>query len=94
MLDRACWTLAMALVLQDKHDDRPYFVTPTNPDNLGAITLTIDVSSERTGSPALHQGVYQLEAQRLLPLMGEPVIRSEMVPYSHDKYTKIYCVPL
>jgi hypothetical protein len=69
MLDRVCWTLTLAAVLQDIYDDRIYFA---DPDKLDAIT--IDVFSKRTGSPAY--------------------IRSLIVPYGHNNYTKIYCVPL
>jgi hypothetical protein len=47
MLDRACWTLTVAAVLQDKYDDRIYFADPDKLD-----TITIDVFSKRTGSPA------------------------------------------
>jgi hypothetical protein len=47
MLDRACWTLTVAAVLQDKDDDRIYFADPDKLD-----TITIDLSSKRTGSPA------------------------------------------
>ena len=47
MFDRACWTLTVAAVLQDKYDDRIYFADPDKLD-----TITIDVSSKRTGSPA------------------------------------------
>jgi hypothetical protein len=47
MLDRACWTLTAAAVLQDEYDDRIYFADPAKLD-----TITIDVSSESTGSPA------------------------------------------
>jgi hypothetical protein len=42
--DRACWTFTAATALQDKCDDRMYFA---DPDKLG--TITIDVSSKRTG---------------------------------------------
>jgi hypothetical protein len=48
MVDRACWTLTVTAVLQDtKYDDRIYFADPDKLD-----TITIDVSSKRTGSPA------------------------------------------
>jgi hypothetical protein len=47
MLDRACWTLTVAAVLQDKYDDRIYFADPDKLD-----TITIDLSSKRSGSPA------------------------------------------
>jgi hypothetical protein len=46
MLDRACWTLTAAAVLQDKHDDRTYFAVPAK-----LATIIIDVPSKRTGSP-------------------------------------------
>jgi hypothetical protein len=42
--DRACWTLTAATALQDKYDDRIYFADPDKLD-----TITIDVSSKRTG---------------------------------------------
>jgi hypothetical protein len=47
VLDRACWTLTAAAVLQDKYDDRIYFADPDKLD-----TVTIDVSSKRIGSSA------------------------------------------
>jgi hypothetical protein len=47
MLDQACWTLTVAAVLQDKYDDRIYFADSDKLD-----TITIDLSSKRTGSPA------------------------------------------
>jgi hypothetical protein len=43
-VDRACWTLTTATALQDKYDDRIYFADPDKLD-----TITIDVSSKRTG---------------------------------------------
>ncbi len=45
MLDRECWTLTAAAVLHDKYDDRTNFVDPDKLD-----TITIDVSSKRSGS--------------------------------------------
>jgi hypothetical protein len=44
-VDRACWTLTAATALQDKYDDRIYFADPNKLD-----TITIDVSSKRSGS--------------------------------------------
>ena len=43
-VDRAWWTLTAAIALQDKYDDRTYFVDPDKLD-----TITTDVSSKRTG---------------------------------------------
>jgi hypothetical protein len=45
VLDRACcWTLTAAAAVQDEYDARIYFADPDKRD-----TITIDVSSKRTG---------------------------------------------
>jgi hypothetical protein len=41
---RACWTRTAATALQDKYDDQIYSADPDELD-----TITIDVSSKRTG---------------------------------------------
>jgi hypothetical protein len=46
MLDRACWTLTVAAVLQDKYDDLIYVADPDKLD-----TINIDISCKRSGFP-------------------------------------------